>query len=189
MAPALSLRLSEVSCPGALCDALHQAASHLPTKTLPSDPSELRVRQAPATVTVQADNSSSGTNLSGGAIAGIVIGSIAGFLLLLWIFRSCGNLGAPPQERENWYHDVEPMRTRSRSPYDRHHHHHHRRHSDSHRHHSRSRPEVAAVTPVVVREDRRRSREVGGSRSPRRPEGAYVYDSGRGRSGRYYASS
>jgi len=38
------------------------------------------------------------TGLTGGAIAGIVIGSIFGLLLLLWIIRSCMNPGAPPQE-------------------------------------------------------------------------------------------
>lgn len=50
------------------------------------------------------------TGLTGGAIAGIVIGSIAGFLLLVWIIRSCTNLGAPPGEEavpgRPWYGGV-----------------------------------------------------------------------------------
>lgn len=77
----------------------------------------LHARQSTVTVTVTAaadaadtsDQSASSTNLSGGAIAGIVIGSIAGLLLLLWIFRSCSNLGGPPQEDKRepaWYDDV-----------------------------------------------------------------------------------
>ncbi|KAK3343186.1 hypothetical protein B0H65DRAFT_540687 [Neurospora tetraspora] len=67
-----------------------------------------------ATVTVvQADNDNDpddAQTLSGGAIAGIVIGSIAGLLLLIWIFRSCSNLGAPPtDDKPNgkaWYNGV-----------------------------------------------------------------------------------
>ncbi|ROW04387.1 hypothetical protein VSDG_00950 [Cytospora chrysosperma] len=54
-----------------------------------------------STTTVQSDQSSSGSNLSSGAIAGIVIGSVVGFLLLLWIFKSFSNLGAPPQEKRD----------------------------------------------------------------------------------------
>ncbi|KAJ0125204.1 hypothetical protein N8I77_006185 [Diaporthe amygdali] len=78
----------------------------------------LHARQSTVTVTPadSSDNSSSGTNLSGGAIAGIVIGSIAGFLLLLWIFKSCSNMGAPPQEKREpaWYDDVGAGRSRRR---------------------------------------------------------------------------
>ncbi|KAI1019787.1 hypothetical protein LB504_009542 [Fusarium proliferatum] len=72
-----------------------------PTLSLPPT---LVARQNTETVTVTAsgDNGNSAQTLSGGAIAGIVIGSIAGFLLLLWVVRSCLNLGAPPQEREKW---------------------------------------------------------------------------------------
>lgn len=81
----------------------------------------LHARQSTVTVTAPADTSdqsASSTNLSGGAIAGIVIGSIAGLLLLLWIFRSCSNLGGPPQDEKRepaWYDDVGAGRGRARS--------------------------------------------------------------------------
>lgn len=135
------------------------------TKSIPLGVSRVVARQATVTVTAVpagSDNSDSGNRLSGGAIAGIVIGSIAGFLLLWWIIRSCSNLGRPPQETREpvWYNDdVDPRRSRSR-----------RR---SHSHHSHNYPrqsrEIRQVTPVVV-DDR-----------VRRPSKTYVYESGGGR--------
>ena len=97
------------------------------------------VSRQQATVTVVQESSSSGSdNLSGGAIAGIVLGSILGTLLLLWIIRSCFNLGAPPdKERESWYRDVESKP---------HHHHHH----SSSRHRRSS--SVSAPPPVIIRD-------------------------------------
>ncbi|KAK5987917.1 hypothetical protein PT974_12053 [Cladobotryum mycophilum] len=134
----------------------------LPTHTI-------LARQSTITV-VATDGDNDGDHLSGGAIAGIVIGSVVGFLLLLWIIRSCFNLGAPPQEREFLYHDVDP----------KHHHHHHHRHSSRQR--SRHSSDLSAPPPVVVRE---RSRS-----SQRQP--TYIYKSttktsneyNRGRKGR-----
>lgn len=135
-----------------------------------------------STTTVQSDQSSSGSNLGGGAIAGIVIGSVVGFLLLLWIFKSFSNLGAPPQEKRDpaWYDDVCATRSRSR---------HGRRASRGsyyvqETHPRRSSREVTrAVQPVYV--------------EPRRPSRTYVGDKegrrgtrGRSRSTRrsYYVS-
>lgn len=138
---------------GALAAAVYRgldSAAATLTEDLPATPI-LLARQATVTVVQSgsSDNSDSGSQLSGGAIAGIVIGSIAGILLLFWIIRSCGNLGAPPQERENLYHykEEEPARRR-------------------HRHRSRSsragrsprRPEVVYISQ---------------SRSPRRSGGHY----------------
>lgn len=144
------------------------------TRSVPLGVSHVVARQATVTVTAVpaggSDSSDSGSRLSGGAIAGIVIGSIAGFLLLWWIVRSCTNLGAPRQQetyREPaWYNDdvVDPRRSRSR-----------RRshsHSYSHSHHAhtpRQSREIRQVTPVVV-DDR-----------VRRPSKTYVYESGGGR--------
>ncbi|KAK3955243.1 hypothetical protein QBC32DRAFT_253768 [Pseudoneurospora amorphoporcata] len=86
-----------------------------PTRTL--SPITRRQDTPPvATVTVVQPNDDGGddptdaSTLSGGAIAGIVIGSIAGLLLLIWIIRSCCNLGAPPtDDKPNgkaWYDGV-----------------------------------------------------------------------------------
>ncbi|KAL2258101.1 hypothetical protein VTK26DRAFT_8728 [Humicola hyalothermophila] len=92
-----------------LTSALSLLPSTLPTRTLAA-------RQS--TVTVVADPSSGGNDdpddastLTGGAIAGIVIGSVAGFLLVAWIVRSCTNLGAPPGDDDAvpgrpWYGGV-----------------------------------------------------------------------------------
>ena len=149
-----------------------------PTRTLLSAPALVQ-RQAGGTVTVVAvdgdgvtTTSSDDDNdpddaqtLSGGAIAGIVIGSIAGFLLLVWIIRSCTNLGLPPGASHNpkkgaWYDGVReeqpPPRSRSR-------HSHH-----SHHHHRRSGSQVREVPVAVVRQS-----------SPRAPP--YVYEADRGR--------
>ncbi|KAK1827477.1 hypothetical protein QBC39DRAFT_361694 [Podospora conica] len=137
------------------------------------------------------DEPTDAKTLTGGAIAGIVIGSIVGLLLLIWIFRSCSNLGAPPNSPPNpggraWYDGVggsQPSpatRSRSREPRRSHsrrssggHHHHHRHHSHS-RHRSASRGEVREVRevrPVAVvrgqspyRYEERRSRSRSHSR-------------------------
>ncbi|KAK4168130.1 hypothetical protein QBC43DRAFT_309746 [Cladorrhinum sp. PSN259] len=126
--------------------------------------------------------------LSGGAIAGIVIGSIAGLLLVIWIIRSCTNLGAPPgreaEPGKPWYGGVRDEyparhvgghvpRSRSRNSrrnsYQHSHHHHHHSHSRSR---SRGATMVEVPAQAVVYEGRR------GSRSPGRvplDEGYVVY--------------
>lgn len=135
-----------------------------PTAVLVATRASLFARQVTTTVTVTADNSDGdGTStLTGGAIAGIVIGSVVGVLLLIWVIRSCFNLGAPPQEREGLYHHIEPTRNRHHS-----------------RHHSRPRSysytsEVSRPAPVIVA-------DTGRAGSSQRQPTYYYSDDRRGR--------
>lgn len=69
-----------------------------PTETLPLAPRDVFARQAVVKIAPTpetTEESASSNSLSGGAIAGVVIGSVAGFLLLLWILKSCGLWGRP----------------------------------------------------------------------------------------------
>jgi len=93
----------------------------------------IEARQSQETVTC---DSSGGTSLGGGEIAGIVIGTVAGTLLLLWLIRSCLNLGAPPAgDREKVFRHVEPE--------------HRRRHRSKRRSHSRRRSVDLDVPPAA----------------------------------------
>ncbi|KAL2192852.1 hypothetical protein P885DRAFT_81864 [Corynascus similis CBS 632.67] len=166
--------------------ALLQAAAETlhPTRTLPHLLNQRQTQTNPdggsvTVVTGTNDNSENGDSdpdsaktLSGGAIAGIVIGSIAGFLLLAWIIRSCTNLGAPPGDEavpgRPWYGGVRDEypprharrgRSRGRSPslpsedyYDHYHGRHshsHHRHRHHHHHHGGSRSRRASMVEAV----------------------------------------
>lgn len=142
-------------------------------------PALIRRQQAtvtvvPPTVTVIRETGGGGggggAGLSGGAIAGIVIGSVIGVLLLIWIVRSCFNLGAPPQEREKWYRDAPPA-------------HHHRSHSRSHHRSTSRRGSGVGVPPAIyVQQSSSRSRS-------RQPSARYVNPDERGRSGKRRSGS
>lgn len=155
---------------------ISQFLAGLPTKTLQL--AHLIARQSAPNPTVTVittggtdngggDDPTDAKTLTGGAIAGIVIGSIAGLLLLIWIIRSCTNLGAPPGREADpgkpWYGGVrDEYPARHRSP--RRHHSHGRHHHS----HSRSRErrvsmgEVVGPAPPVVYAARSRSRSPGG---------------------------
>ncbi|KAF1735103.1 hypothetical protein CRV24_004022 [Beauveria bassiana] len=78
-----------------------------PSRTVPLQPRQASTATTTVTVTSNPNNGNGGgSTLDGGAIAGIVIGSIVGFLLLVWIIRSCFNLGGPSPTPE-----VEPCIT------------------------------------------------------------------------------
>ncbi|KAI1746783.1 hypothetical protein F4782DRAFT_536112 [Xylaria castorea] len=140
------------------------------TRTIPQAMTKiLASRQATTTVITDGGGSGSSNNLSGGAIAGIVVGSVVGVLVLLWIIRSCGIMGRPgiwgttyepdhekPPPHVSTYHANTPYARRSRSRHSHRSHHHHR--------HSRSPRPVEVVQPVAY--DTR-------GRSPRAPPAAY----------------
>ncbi|KAI1184130.1 hypothetical protein F5B17DRAFT_95553 [Nemania serpens] len=133
-----------------------------PTRTLPESLTRiLAIRQATTTV-IADDSGTPGSVLSGGAIAGIVIGSIAGVFLLIWIIRSCTTWGRPDSwggttyepEREKRRHSsgIYHMET---TPYPSSRHRSRSRHSQArsshhHHHHSRS-PRRVAVVPLEPR--------------------------------------
>ncbi|KAI0178512.1 hypothetical protein GGR52DRAFT_259571 [Hypoxylon sp. FL1284] len=143
-----------------------------PTRTLPDTITKvLSARQQGTTTVVSQDNGGSTNNLSGGAIAGIVIGSIAGFLLIMWIIRSCINLN----NSRGWGNNFEPDNEKPPT-------HHHYGHStryprETHGHRSRSRhsrcsprrTSVSVTRPVYVEQPSR-------GRSPRAPPAAYYSD-------------
>ena len=159
----------------------------IPTPALALRQATTTITAATTTITVAtaADNTNTtqSTTLSGGAIAGIVIGSIAGFLLLIWIIRSCTNLGSPTPTEESgrpWYGGVRGVDESGRDTYyaagttrnsrrgrsrgrscscHSHHSHRHHHHGAGSRSRSRRVGVVEAAPPVaVVRESRSRSR-------------------------------
>ncbi|KAI4595894.1 hypothetical protein KJ359_006533 [Pestalotiopsis sp. 9143b] len=126
----------------------------LPTRSIPQLATKILPRQtATTTVVAPANNNNNNNNgLSGGAIAGIVIGSVLGFLLLCWLLYSCFNLSRPRDWGETF---GEKETTYVRSPS--------RRRSSHHHHHHGSR-RTSEVRPVYV--------ETRG-RSPRSPQPVY----------------
>ncbi|KAI1761163.1 hypothetical protein GGR53DRAFT_41788 [Hypoxylon sp. FL1150] len=173
MAPFLSAPASDGNF---ISHFLARELEHLkPTRTLPDAITKVLTARQEGTTTVIAQNSGGATNtLSGGAIAGIVIGSIAGFLLILWIIRSCSNWG----NSNNWGNNFEPDHEKppthhhyghsTRYPRETHGHRSRSRHS----HHSPRRTSVVSVTRPVYVEQPPRSR----GRSPRAPPAAYYSD-------------
>ncbi|RYP03034.1 hypothetical protein DL765_010621 [Monosporascus sp. GIB2] len=154
--------------PGEILNRLAQSASaHInPTRTMSEVASKVLPRQA--TTTVVTDDPDDARTLSGGAIAGIVIGSIAGFLLLLWIIRSCSNLNNTGSWGRTFEpdHEKPPVRT-DRYSYPYHHETHRSRSRHSRHSHSHSPRRSVEVRPVYYEDHPR-------GRSPRAPPAVYT---------------
>ena len=93
----------------------------LPTRTTPLSRTLASLLQRQTTVTttanpiIPATYSGLGSGLQPSTIVGIVFGSVAGFLLLLWLIYTCFGLGGGPQGRSAVVEE-EVIRRRSRSP-------------------------------------------------------------------------
>lgn len=108
------------------------ALDGLATRTL-SDaaPAAVAARQNPAQTTlvvVPAQYGNMGNSPDPGAVVGIVLGSVAGFLLLLWLFYSCVDFGDGGLDGLSSVGtaSVLTLRTRRSSGHRHHHHHHHK---------------------------------------------------------------
>ncbi|KAI6382397.1 hypothetical protein MCOR25_000693 [Pyricularia grisea] len=172
-----------------------------PSQTIDDPPSRILARQQnPQSVqTVPVQTVPGGYSVTGpdpGTVVGITLGSVAGFLLVLWIIYTCINLGNPAiAETTSSYGGTASVVTRKTRGHSRH------RHSSRHHSHRRgSRIEVrttstsrpARVVPVVVDEpselgprgrphvervvlESTTSRRLSGSRPPPPPSGGPTY--------------
>lgn len=120
-----------------LSETVKRLANPVPDSTINEPTLVIRQDSPPATVTVHANSGGGDINLTGGELAGVIIGCIAGTLLILWLIKSCtpGGFFAGPPARDHYHHEKPAHRRRSRHSHSRH----------------RS-PSLSAPAPVIVRD-------------------------------------
>ena len=89
-------------------------------------PIQIQQRQATATAVVPALYGALDNQLDPGAVAGITLGAVAGFMLLLWVVYACLNFGNAPEHAESSVTGSVVVERKSRHSH-RHSHHNHRR--------------------------------------------------------------
>lgn len=104
--------------------AVAAAARDLPTRSLPSVVSRLLSGRQTTSTIIPAGYGSLYNSPDPGTVVGIVLGSVGGFLLVLWLIYTIVNFGQPPEIAESSYGTASVITLARRS---RHHHHHHPR--------------------------------------------------------------
>ncbi|EOO03761.1 hypothetical protein UCRPA7_490 [Phaeoacremonium minimum UCRPA7] len=98
-------------------------SSRLPTRTILDIPSRvMAARRDTTTETVPGQYHNLNSGPDPGTVVGIVLGSVGGFLLLLWLFYTCMNFGVPPDAAS----DIGTASVVTRRSRKSHRHHHHR---------------------------------------------------------------
>ncbi|KAK3323480.1 hypothetical protein B0T19DRAFT_205456 [Cercophora scortea] len=121
----------------------------------PRQPDNARITTRQSTTTIPSLYGSLNSGPDPGTVAGIVLGSVAGFILLLWLLYTCINMGNP-EVAESSVGTASYVSRKHRHSH--HHHHHHGRHGETVeiRATSRSGPPTAGGATIIVEERERR---------------------------------
>lgn len=144
MAPAIPRRASSAQLPEGVLESLRRRISPETAVPVPVPPSPILdpqaatpverdsggspviARQAPPvqTSTVPSTYGSLYSGPQPGEVVGIVLGSVAGFIILLWLVYTCINMGNPSSSTDDISSVVTRKSRRHRSSTHHHHHHH-----------------------------------------------------------------
>ncbi|ROT40699.1 hypothetical protein SODALDRAFT_321998 [Sodiomyces alkalinus F11] len=125
-------------------------APQFPTPSQPRQITPVVPRQESETTLIIPTTYTNIGDLAPGAVAGIVLGSVFGFLLLVWLVYMCTSGIAPAVETRTDDSSLPPPPPPHRSRRSRHQHHHHHHHPPSHRR-SGGRARVIATETTRVR--------------------------------------